>query len=189
MRNMSFALTTPQILAQTKDVTRRLGWLHAKEGDIVQPVKKAMGLRKGESIEKVGPPIRILLLRREPLNWLENWPDYGYTEVRREGFPEMTPSEFVDMFCRTHTGCRSGRVITRIEFSYDLLEGWQGMATAPKDGRDVDLLVRHSTWTYAEAKDKSMWQGPCRGQWCPFNGGGWSWSGHMGRPIGWRAVA
>ena len=26
MRNMSFALTTPQVLAQTKDVTRRLGW-------------------------------------------------------------------------------------------------------------------------------------------------------------------
>jgi len=45
MRNMSFAMTTNQILAQTKTVTRRFGWWNLKTGDVVQPVKKTMGLK------------------------------------------------------------------------------------------------------------------------------------------------
>jgi hypothetical protein len=76
--------------------------------------------------------------------------------------------------------------VTRIEFSYDLLEGWQGMHTAPKDGTWIDLLVRHSSWVCADAAHKDQWQAPCRAQWIDFNGGGWTWSGHMGEPIAWR---
>ena len=33
MLNMSFALTTPQVRSQEKDVTRRLGWDDLKPGD------------------------------------------------------------------------------------------------------------------------------------------------------------
>ena len=33
MRNMSFALTTPQIMEGTKTVTRRVGWLRLKPGE------------------------------------------------------------------------------------------------------------------------------------------------------------
>ena len=186
MRNMSFALTTPQILDQSKDVTRRMGWKHLKAGEIIQPVKKCMGLRPGEAVERLGPPVRALVPRREALNLLTSYPDYGYREVRREGFPTWTPTEFVEMFCDTHRGCTPSTVLTRIEFSYDLLAGWEGMHTAPKDGRDVELLVRHRDWLYASADQKDRWQGPCRGQWLPFNGGGWCWQGHMGEAIAWR---
>jgi hypothetical protein len=48
MRLMSFALTEQQILDGTKDVTRRLGWLFLKRGDLIRPVRKCMGLKRGE---------------------------------------------------------------------------------------------------------------------------------------------
>lgn len=122
MRNMSFALTTGQMQAQTKDVTRRLGWEFLKVGDFLQPVKKCMGLRPGEKIEKVCGPIMVIGLRREPLNMMTTDVDYGLAECIREGFPaphvNHWPSEFVAMFCATHRGCTPGRVITRIEFKF-----------------------------------------------------------------------
>lgn len=183
MRNMSFALTTGPVLAQTKDVTRRLGWKHLKAGEIVQPVKKCMGLRPGEKIERIGPPVRALLHRREALNTMSMCPEYGYREVRREGFPNLSPAQFVEMFCDTHKACQPGSEITRIEFSYDLLDEWQGMHTAPKDGTWIDLLVRHSDWVYARNEEKHRWQGPCRAQWIDFNGGGWT---DLVRPHGRR---
>lgn len=189
MRNMSFALTTDQVRAETKDVTRRLGWLHAKPGELIQPVVKGMGLRPGEKIERIGGPVRILTMTREPLQAMCDYPNDGMTETRREGFPEMSPGEFIAMFCRTHRGCTPELTITRIEFSYDLLEGWHAMPSAPKDGSQIDLLIRHSTWHYAPPALRFHWQGPCRGSWLDFNGGGWSWEGHMGAPIAWRAAA
>lgn len=113
MRNMSFALTTTQVLEQTKDVTRRLGWLHLKPGDLIQPVKKCMGLKPGEKIEKLGPPVLVVSMRREPLSWLTKHPaPYGAIERIREGFPTMTPEEFVAMFCSTHKGCTPDTVIS-----------------------------------------------------------------------------
>ncbi|HEY8359190.1 MAG TPA: hypothetical protein VIL30_17210, partial [Ramlibacter sp.] len=175
--------------AQTKDVTRRLGWLHLKEGELLQPVEKCMGLNPGERIERIAGPVRALLNRREPLNLLTRVINYGYQEVAREGFPDWTPAQFVEMFCDTHRGCTPATVISRIEFSYDLLDGWEGMHTAPKDGRAIELLVRHSTWWSARGTDdQDSWQCPCPGQWLDFNGGGWSWSGHMGVAIAWRPL-
>lgn len=118
MRNISFALTTTQVLEQTKDVTRRLGWLHLKVGDMVQPVKKCMGLKPGEKIEKLGRPVRVIGVRREHLNSIMRF-EYGHEECAREGFTEMTPDQFVSMFCATHKGCTPDTVITRIEFAYE----------------------------------------------------------------------
>lgn len=69
MRHMSFALTTEQVRARTKTVTRRVRWLFAKPGDIVQPVVKGQGLKKGETVEKIGAPIRFVSVRREPLGY------------------------------------------------------------------------------------------------------------------------
>jgi len=54
-RNMSFMLTTAQYCARTKDVTRRLGWANLKPGDMFNGVEKAMGLKKGEKINKCAP--------------------------------------------------------------------------------------------------------------------------------------
>lgn len=187
MRNMSFALTSVQVLDQSKDVTRRLNWLHLRAGEIIQPVRKAMGLRRGEKIDKLGPPVRVLAVDREPLRAIAvDRGDLGWTETRREGFQGMHPDAFVLFFCDTHKGCRPDTVITRIEFSYDLLDGWQPMPSAPKDGSYVELLLRHLNWHYENPAARSMWQLVARAQWIDFNGGGWTWSGMSGTPIAWR---
>lgn len=118
---MSFALTTPQVLAQTKLVTRRLGWLMLKPGDLIQPVKKCMGLRPGERIEKLGPPIKVVSVTREPLRRMQENLTYGFTECVSEGFhdgPYQFPSEFIAMFCNTHRGCTPDTIVTRIQFAY-----------------------------------------------------------------------
>jgi hypothetical protein len=45
-------------------------------------------------------------------------PSYGVEEVALDGFAgEMSPTEFVDFFARTH-GCTSLSEATRIEFRY-----------------------------------------------------------------------
>lgn len=122
MQNISFALTTDQIMAGTKDVTRRLGWLRLRQGKLLQPVRKCMGLRPGEKIVKLRDPIGVLDVRREPLRRMTDDLEYGFSECAREGFenhPEYGwPSGFVAMFCATHRGCTPETVITRIVFTY-----------------------------------------------------------------------
>ncbi len=108
MRNMSFALTTAQLASGIKTVTRRLGWKNLKPGQEVCAVKKSMGLRKGEKIERLAV-IRILDVRREPLSTITQ------EDVAKEGFLEMTPRGFVDMFCQ-HMKCHRDTTVTRIEF-------------------------------------------------------------------------
>jgi hypothetical protein len=111
---MSFTLTVEQIRAKSKTVTRRLGWATAKPGQIVQPVVKGMGLKRGEHVEKIGAPIRFVKVSREELAWLCG---EGCREVVAEGFPDLTPEQFVAMFC-AHNGCTPTDIVTRIEFSY-----------------------------------------------------------------------
>jgi hypothetical protein len=108
-RNISFALTEPQFLDGTKDVTRRLGWLKLKPGDRLRAVRKAMGLKKGEKAHVLGE-IEVVSVRREALSWITG------EDVVREGFPDMTPIEFVAFFCASHRGCTPATIITRIEF-------------------------------------------------------------------------
>ena len=117
MRNMSFSLTTAQILDGSKTVTRRIGWLNLKPGDLVRPVKKCMGLKPGEKIEPLREPLRVVSVRREPLRWMID-SVFGDDECKREGFQDMTPAEFVVMFCATHKGCTPETEVTRIEFEY-----------------------------------------------------------------------
>jgi hypothetical protein len=83
MANMSFALTGPQMLDQSKDITRRLGWLKLKAGVYVQPVQKCMGLRPGEKVVKIGRLIRIVSVRREPLSRMTDDLSYGQAECVR----------------------------------------------------------------------------------------------------------
>ena len=111
MRNMSFAMTTEQIRRQSKTITRRFGWWFLKPGDMVQPVEKAMGLKKGEAIKKIGCPIRVVSTRSESL-----W-SITLEDCVREGFPELTPDGFVRMLTE-HYHCLPQRVVNRIEFEY-----------------------------------------------------------------------
>lgn len=122
MRNMSFSLTTDQIRAGTKTVTRRLGWLNLKPGELVSPVLKGMGLKPGEKIQRLRAPIRIVSVRRERLDRMTTEWDYGFEECANEGFADHPtrrfPFEFVAMFCATHKGCVPSTEVTRIEFEY-----------------------------------------------------------------------
>lgn len=111
MRNASFSLTTAQVRARTKTVTRRKGWAWANAGMLVQPVVKGMGLKKGERVERIGHPIRFVRVTRERLDTIDP------CDCAREGFPDMTPAEFVAMYCK-HNGGAPSQIVTRIQFEY-----------------------------------------------------------------------
>ena len=91
-RNMSFMLTTNQIKNRTKTVTRRLGWWFLKPGDVVNACEKCMGLKRGEKVKKLCQ-IQIASTRPEPLNKVTS------SECKKEGLPELTPTEFIKLFC------------------------------------------------------------------------------------------
>jgi hypothetical protein len=109
MRNMSFALTTDQIMEGTKTVTRRLGWLNLKPGD---------------KLDVLRDPLTVISVRREPLQAMTDDLDYGFLECELEGFGTHPyykwPSSFVAMFCATHKGCTPETMVTRIEFNYEV---------------------------------------------------------------------
>jgi hypothetical protein len=109
-RLMSFSHTTEQIENRSKTVTRRLGWQFLEPGDEVIAVEKGQGLRKGERARRL-VRIRIKNVRRERLCFIKP------ADVRREGFPQLTVSEFVRSFGREF-GCEPLDDITRIEFEY-----------------------------------------------------------------------
>lgn len=112
MRLMSFALTTDQIRNQTKTVTRRVGWKHLEVGTLLQPIVKGQGLKKGEKVQKIGGPIRVVRVTRE---WMSDFDSAD--ECAREGFPEMAPDHFRSWFITTHGGSEE-LAVTRIEFEY-----------------------------------------------------------------------
>lgn len=111
MRHMSFALTTPQVLARTKTVTRRIGWRRLQPGTLLQPVLKCQGIKKGEHVQPIGGPIRVVRVDRERLKEIHP------VDVAREGFPGRLPTDFIRLFCE-HSGCTPGAYVTRIEFEY-----------------------------------------------------------------------
>lgn len=111
MRNMSFAMTTKQYVEGNKDVTRRFGWGFLKPGDRVMGVEKGMGLKKGEKINRLGA-FTVKSVRREPLNAITK------RDCIREGFPDFTPKQFVDMLCK-HYGVKPTAICNRIEFVRD----------------------------------------------------------------------
>lgn len=119
MRNMSFALTTEQVRRREKTVSRRLGpqAAKAKPGELRQPIVKGQGLKKGEHVDKIGGPIRFVDVRLEPLRRMIDDLEYGRREVVLEGFPDMTPQQFVTFFMAANE-CHVGEILTRIAFEY-----------------------------------------------------------------------
>lgn len=114
MRNISFMLTLPQMQAELKDVTRRVGWWKLQGGEILMAVEKGMGLKKGEKVKHIYP-IQIISVKHEPLTRLLQDDSYGWDEVIREGFPDMTPAQFVEFFCKSHK-CAPEKIVNRIHF-------------------------------------------------------------------------
>ena len=111
-RNMSFALTTQQIIDETKTVTRRFGWLFLKPGDVLWAVEKSMGLKPGEKIKRLAQ-ISVVAVRSEPLSAIT------YEDCIKEGFPEMSPNQFIAML-KSHYGKQvdESSTVNRIEFEY-----------------------------------------------------------------------
>lgn len=109
-RNISFAMTTQQVQDRTKDVTRRFGWWFLKPGDKLCGVKKGMGLKKGEQIERLCQ-IEVVSVRSEALHVITQ------ADVVREGFPDWTPEQFVKMLV-DHYKIDPAKICNRIEFRY-----------------------------------------------------------------------
>ena len=86
-------------MAPDTDVTRRRIPVRARKvGQHIRAVEKMQGLKKGDH-QVVWGEIRIVSLEHEPLGDIITRPYRNSTlsECTREGFPELTPEEFVAM--------------------------------------------------------------------------------------------
>ncbi len=117
MRLISFAITPMQVFRCNKDVTRRNGWRHARVGQHLAGVLKAMGRKPGEKVVGIRPVV-ITAVSLQPLDTKHITQD----ECRREGFPDLTPDEFIALY-RRHMKPTADGLVTRIAFRYlDLRE-------------------------------------------------------------------
>ena len=66
---------------------------------------------------------------------------------------------------------------------------WHCMTDAPRDGTEVELLVRHTNFRLCKSdEERSMWEQALPAKWIDFNGGGWTWRGLAGSAVGWRPL-
>ncbi len=110
MRLISFSLTRDQFEKRIKTHTRRIGWQFAVPGMILRCVDRIMGFKKGERPEFLGF-VKIVKVWRERLDAIT--PE----DVKREGFPDWTPKQFVQFVCR-EVNAKPWTIVTVIEFSY-----------------------------------------------------------------------
>ncbi|SIN48439.1 Uncharacterised protein [Mycobacteroides abscessus subsp. bolletii] len=110
LRWMAVSLTTQQVRDRIKTQTRRDGWLQLKAGDQLALCPKYRGVPRGE--RELITIVDVLSVRREPLGAITA------ADVLAEGFPDLSPAEFVEFFCRTHRGITPDREVTRIEWGY-----------------------------------------------------------------------
>ncbi len=115
MRNMSFSMTPDQIRNKTKTVTRRFGWADLKPGDRLRPVFKCQGLRRDQKVERLLPDnecIEVVKAGEEPLAVMSQ------SDCVKEGFPEMTPLDFLQFLMAKYTELTPFSDMNRIEFIY-----------------------------------------------------------------------
>lgn len=116
-RLMSVAFTEDAVRERRKTVTRRKGWRELEPGDRLTLCRKVMGRRKGEPLVRI-VDIQVVSVRREPLLALTMDLTYGQHEVEREGFPGMSPEDFVDQFFVKAQRMQVEDEVTRIEWRY-----------------------------------------------------------------------
>jgi len=116
MRLMAFTTTTKQFCNRTKTVTRRLGWHDLQAGEILCGIEKGQGLKKGEHVKRLGQ-IQVVSTHWEPLCRMTDDLEYGFQETVLEGFPELSPKQFVSFFCLADR-CTPDVTVNRIEFKY-----------------------------------------------------------------------
>lgn len=114
MRRMSFSATIDQMRAGTKTVTRRHPdtWAKLQPGARILAVEKAMGLAKGERQVPIGV-IEIIS------NRVERAIDLTQEDVEREGFPGMTPSDWLtEVWWGLHGPVEPTTKMRRLEFRH-----------------------------------------------------------------------
>jgi hypothetical protein len=121
---MSVAMTTDAVIERRKTVSRRLNWWEDKNGrrllnagDTLTLCRKVQGRKPGEPIDRLAE-VEVVSRRREPLIRLIEDRAYGLAEVEREGFPGMSPVDFVDRYFVQAQGMSVHDVVTRIEWRY-----------------------------------------------------------------------
>lgn len=77
---MSVSHTEAAVVARTKTVTRRLGWLFLKPGDRLTLCRKVMGRKPGEPLVRLAE-VEVVSVRREPILAMTE------DDVRRECVP------------------------------------------------------------------------------------------------------
>lgn len=80
---------------------------------MLRAVEKGMGLKKGQKARKLA---EICIVYAIP----QRLGDITQEDVVLEGFPEMTPDQFVEMFCNAHASRKvtGDTVVNRIQFKY-----------------------------------------------------------------------
>lgn len=124
MRHMSFALTTAQVRAHQKSVTRRFAWWGLLAGVRLLAVEKSQGLKRGERVVVICP-IRILSARPERFDELVRpGSPYGGEEMVLEGFPGLDPMDFIFRYMERYPERDPDAIVNRIQFDYDVPPGW-----------------------------------------------------------------
>lgn len=96
-RRMSCSLTIEQVRDRTKTETRRVTWtwVDLKPGDRLLLIEKGMGLKAGQK-QVVLAEVEVVANDRVRLR------DLTQADVDAEGFPQMTPDEFVAFWINAH---------------------------------------------------------------------------------------
>lgn len=110
-RLMSVSMTEDAVRSRIKTVTRRKGWVNLKPGDRLTLCRKVMGRRRGEPLVRI-VDVEVVSVRREPLEQITA------EDVAREGFPGMSPEEFIQQFFVDAQGIQPNAEVTRIEWAY-----------------------------------------------------------------------
>lgn len=110
-RLMSVSLTEQAVRDRMKTVTRRQGWVFLKVGDRLTLCNKVMGRKPGEPLDRI-VDVQVVSVIRERLDQIT------VDDVAREGFPGMTPAEFIQQFFVDAQGIRADQIVTRVEWTY-----------------------------------------------------------------------
>lgn len=94
---MSCSITVEPVRARTKTETRRAPatWTTLKPGDLLTLIEKGMGLKRGER-QVVLAEVTVTAIDLVRLT------DITEDDVHSEGFPNMTPAEFITMWLDAH---------------------------------------------------------------------------------------
>lgn len=169
-----------------------------------QPFPRAIGV--GRDMESPGRKSVLVAFEREltddELRVLHDALRQPITSALQEALRAVLEFMRHEASCAVNTGyagdkmtfectCGCCKAAEHVEEFFGIVERfghdeWRSMIYAPLDGTEVELLLHHPSRRYAQGDDRKQWEQIVRAKWIDFNGGGWTWSGMYGEPVGWR---